>query len=574
MTTAVAPAATNRPAPSAPPARWDRRWWMIAALAIVGWSIWTAGINPSELINERGVGQVQQFFEAMVRPDLSPEMLRLTVREAGVTVGFALLGSAVALAIGMVGGVLLTERIWSPQHGAMARGRIGWIISRVVFAVPRSMHEVVFGLLLVNILGLDPLVAILALGIPYGAVTSKVFAELLDDVPTDAELSLRASGAGRLTAFVFGTVPQALSDLLSYAFYRFECALRGAAVLGIIGAGGLGFQLALSFISLRYDEMWTLLWGLIILSGIADRWSSAVRRRRNALAAETNMTVETPNDTATDEAELAGGVAAPVGDRFLRLSALVCTLGVPVAFWWLDVDITNLWSQRARTLSAELFTDAFPPAIGTGGWTELVDDSLQTVALAVLALSLSFAVASPLSFLARRPAGRVDGPGAVARRIGAAALRFVLLISRSVPPPVWAFVVVFVLFPGLWPGAVALAIYNGGVLGRLQGEVLENQDPRPARQLGATGATGIGALTFATVPAVSGRFVALGLYRWEVMIRETVIVGVVGAAGLGRRLDEQTSAFDYDGIVATIVALFVVTLLVDFASANVRRSLR
>jgi phosphonate transport system permease protein len=121
---------------------------------------------------------------------------------------------------------------------------------------------------------------------------------------------------------------------------------------------------------------------------------------------------------------------------------------------------------------------------------------------------------------------------------------------------------------------VALAIYNAGVLGRLQAEVLENSDRRPADLLRASGATATGALTMATVPAVSSRFAALGLYRWEVAIRETVIVGVVGAAGLGRRLDQQTSAFDYDGILATIVALLVVTIVVDISSAAIRRSLR
>jgi phosphonate transport system permease protein len=82
------------------------------------------------------------------------------------------------------------------------------------------------------------------------------------------------------------------------------------------------------------------------------------------------------------------------------------------------------------------------------------------------------------------------------------------------------------------------------------------------------------AAAFATVPAVSGRFVSLGLYRWEVAIRETVIVGVVGAAGLGRRLDEQTSAFDYQGILATILALIAVTVAGDLASGSIRRSIR
>ena len=271
------------------PVRRDRRWWGLVVVVLVAWAVWRAGADPGELVNERGWSQLRRFFAAMFSPDLSREMIELTIREAGVTVGYALLGTALAVLIGILGGVLLTERVWSPVHGPMRRGRVGWATGRILFAVPRSMHEVVFGLILVNILGLNPLVAVLAIGIPFGAVTAKVFAELLDEVPLDAERALRASGAGRITALLFGTVPQAMSDLLSYAFYRFECSLRSAAVLGIVGAGGIGFQLALSFQSLRYDEMWTLLWALILLSGIADRWSSAVRRRRNALAAETHV---------------------------------------------------------------------------------------------------------------------------------------------------------------------------------------------------------------------------------------------------------------------------------------------
>ncbi|MEM7338284.1 MAG: ABC transporter permease subunit [Actinomycetota bacterium] len=544
--------------------RRDQRRWAIAIALVIGWSIATAGLDVSEIVNERGVTQLRKFFAAMVAPDLSPSMLSLTVREAGVTVGYALLGTALAVMIGAVGGVLLTERIWSSQQGVMGRGRYGWATARVLLAVPRSMHEVVFGLILVNILGLDPLVAVLAIGIPYGAVTAKVFAELLDDVSLDAEQALRASGAGRLTAFVFGTVPQALNDLLSYAFYRFECSLRSAAILGIVGAGGLGFQLALSFQSLRYDEMWTLLWALVILSGLADRWSSVVRRRRNSLAAETHADTADPSVVAK----------APAADRFLQLSVLVGAISVPVAWVALGIEISNLWSERARILTAELVRDAWPPEIGADGWAGLISDSLDTIALAVLSTAIAFAIASPIAFLARRPSGGRPGLAHVGGLLLSSALRFVLLVARSVPPPVWAFVVVFVLFPGLWPGAVALAIYNGGVLGRLQGEVVENQDPRPAETLKATGATAAGALTVATAPAVASRFVALGLYRWEVAIRETVVVGIVGAAGLGRRLDEQTSAFAYDKIVVTIAALFVVTVAVDFASASIRRSLR
>ncbi|MFT5202606.1 MAG: phosphonate transport system permease protein [Candidatus Aldehydirespiratoraceae bacterium] len=565
MTTTVAPQPLLLPKK---PVRRDRRSWAIVVSLVVAWSVLKAGIDPSDVINERGWSQVQKFFAAMVRPDLSRTMLELTIRQAAVTVGYAVVGTALAVIIGLIGGLLLTERVWSPMHGPMAKGRAGWLAGRIAFALPRSMHEVVFGIILVNILGLNPLVAILAIGIPFGAVTAKVFAELIDEAPRDAELILRAAGAGRLTAVLFATVPTVLSDLVSYAFYRFECSLRSAAVLGIVGAGGLGFQLALSFQSLRYNEMWTLLWALVILSGIADRWSSLVRRRRNPAAIEMHAAIEAP-------AAIHRGVQSkPERDGFLRASAIIYTLAVPVAIWRLDLDFSTLWAPRARSLAAELGRDAWPPQIGVGGFGGLVDDSLDTIALAVLAIALAWLVASPIAFLARRPSSKVGGLRAVIRRLASALVRFVLLVSRSVPPPVWAFIVVFVLFPGLWPGVVALAIYNVGVLGRLQADVVENGDQRPTEVLAAMGASAPGALTVATIPAVAGRFTALGLYRWEVAIRETVIVGVVGAAGLGRRLDEQTSSFDYDGILATILALFVVTIAVDVASASIRRSIR
>lgn len=553
-------AATPSPSWRRPPASPDRRFWTGVALLALLWSAGRAGISPSGLVNVDGWPQVTRFFGAMLAPRLDAEFVGLAAREAVVTVGYAVLGTALGLVIGAVGGLLVSERMWAPLAGELGVRRLAWTGTRFTLAIPRSVHEVVFGLLLVSVLGLDPLVAILAIGLPFGAVIAKVFSELIDEAPRDAELALRAAGASGLVALVYGTLPSAFGDLLSYGFYRFECALRSAAVLGIVGAGGLGFQLAQSFISLRYDEMWTFLWALIILSGLADLWSSMVRRRRNSAAVEMHLDRDRPR-------------AAPRRDRFLTASVAAFVVAVPVAAWWLSVDPTTLWSDRARRLATELVVDSWPPQIGRGGFGELMADSLDTVALALLSIAIAVVLAVPLALLAARPEAGRPGVDLVGRTVGWLA-RFVLLVARAVPPPVGAFIVVFVLFPGLWPGAVALGIYNAGVLGRLAAEVVENVDEAPAAALRASGASGFGALLFATIPAVAAKFTALSLYRWEVAIRETVVVGVVGAAGLGRRLDEQSSAFDYDGILATLIALVVVTLVVDLVSAAVRRSLR
>jgi len=557
----VATPAEPRVGIAGPTPRWDRRFWALAAVAITLWSANRAGLDATGIINERGWGQVSEFFGAMFRPDLSPSFVRLAIEEAGTTLGYAVLGTALALAIGTLFGPVLSERFWAPITGPPSR-RVRWIwrTLRFIFAAPRAIHEVVFGLLLVNILGLNPLVAVLAIGIPFGAVTAKVFSELIDEAPEGPDQALRAAGARRLPALIFGVFPLASADLMSYAFYRLECGIRSAAVLGIVGVGGLGFQLALSFQSLQYNEMWTMLWALIILSGLADRWSWAVRHRRASGTVDVGM--------------VEGITRNPKRDPFLTGSAAVVVLLIPVSWWYLDLSISSLWSNRARTLGRELAADVWPPEIGQGGWPGLFSDVADTMSLAVLAIAIGGLIASFVAFVAARDPNRGTNAAAIGLRVLGGISRFVLLVARAVPPPVWALLAVFVFLPGLWPGAIALAIYQLGVLGRLQAEVVENIDDRPAEALTAAGAPRSSVLAYATIPAVTTRFAALGLYRWEVAIRDTVMVGVVGAAGLGRRIQDQTSAFNYQGILAAVLALIVITVIVDLISAAVRRSLR
>ena len=124
--------------------------------------------------------------------------------------------------------------------------------------------------------------AILAIGIPFGAVSAKVVSDLIDDTAGDAWTALRAAGAGRLAAQCYGVMPFAGRDIVSYGVYRLECGIRSAAILGVIGAGGLGFELALSFQALRYEEMWTLIWALVAVSGLADLWSARIRAPQGA----------------------------------------------------------------------------------------------------------------------------------------------------------------------------------------------------------------------------------------------------------------------------------------------------
>ena len=136
---------------------------------------------------------------------------------------------------------------------------------------------------------------------------------------------------------------------------------------------------------------------------------------------------------------------------------------------------------------------------------------------------------------------------------------------------IWAMIIILILRPGILTGALALAIHNFGVLGRLSSEVVENMDEGPVRSLRSSGASSIQVLFYGVMPEVLPKFLTYVLYRWEVIIRTTVVVGVLAADGLGREFRLSMSWFHYDDVGVLIMAYIILVLTVDAVSAALRR---
>ena len=144
-----------------------------------------------------------------------------------------------------------------------------------MIAGSRSIHELLWAVLFLAAMGLTPLAAVVAIAIPYSGVFAKVFSEMLDEAPRDTAAALRDAGALPLRAFLFGLVPRALPDMTGYAFYRFECALRSAAVLGFFGIPTLGLFVQQAFANAHYREVWSYLYAMVALVVATDAWSGA-----------------------------------------------------------------------------------------------------------------------------------------------------------------------------------------------------------------------------------------------------------------------------------------------------------
>ena len=567
-----------------PPSRLNRKTvWGLILITAVAWSLNQTGIFQQDVINERGWTLAMRFITASVQPELSSDFLWLTLEATITTLAFAVCGTFLSLIIGVFGGIIASEVWWeaffqikqSPS-GRWSWYRTPWLVIRSMLAVIRAIHEIIWGLFFVNIIGLDPLTAILAIAIPFGAVTAKVFSEILDETARQPFITLQNSGVSPIKAFAYTLLPQAFLDWLGYGFYRFECSIRAAAVLGIIGAGGLGHEIFLSLKTLKYEQIWTLFFALFFLNGLTDFWSGWLRRYLGATVSYTSWKPLAGTVTPTSSRRR----RTRQGNLVIRGSFLLVLFLVPFSFWYVAPNVGKLFSERSLQHLDEVARWSFPPDFSVFSlrqWLELAGITLAmsllaTVGAALVGLVLSFPAAN--NFLL--PGGLLDTGrgGRVASVTIFVVSRAVLLVSRSIPPPIWALVFLFVIFPGILPGALALGIYTLGVLGRLMAEVVENLDERPLRALKSLGATSGKIFAYGVLPTTFPRFLAYFLYRWEETIRATVVIGLVGAGGLGRLLTEELSRFNYQGVLTALIVFISLIFAVDLISAAVRRAYR
>ncbi|EAW36183.1 ABC transporter permease [Lyngbya sp. PCC 8106] len=558
---------------------WKIFWLIITIISLI-WSLQTAGVFQQELVNLGGLTLVEQFLNAAFYPELSQEFLKLTLEASLKTLSFAVCGTFFSILIGLIGGLFSSEIWWR----SLSPHLLGtpWLFIRSLLAIPRSIHEAIWGLFFVNIFGLDPLVAIFAIAIPFGTITAKVFSDILDETPRQALTALLSSGVSPLNAFLYTLFPQAFLNLLSYTFYRFECSIRSATLLGIIGAGGLGYQILLSLQSLRYHQVWTLLIALVILTGLTDLWSSTLRHRLGAPSRLDLNILQLKTEQSYSKYSKNLELKKHHFLSFFTFSGYFTLVLIVFSFWEINADFSKLLSPRTWQLFVSILQEAFPPDFSQ--LQQLLILSQQTLALSILAIIIAGLGGILLSFPA---ANNFSLPGGIfdfsqyksANFLNFGTLiwslsRLILLFFRAIPEPIWALIFLFILFPGILPGAIALGLHNLGILGRLMAEVTENLDPHPLRSLSGLGATRPQVFLYGVLPLTLPRFIAYILYRWEVCIRATVIVGLVGAGGLGRLLTEQLSSFDYRSIFATLIVFISLTLIVDFISHFIRQTLR
>ena len=223
------------------------------------------------------------------------------------------------------------------------------------------------------------------------------------------------------------------------------------------------------------------------------------------------------------------------------------------------------------------FLAAFlPPATSTEFLGLLLTATLQTLAMATAGIALAWLLAVPLAF-AMTPSLSVSriGPGNGLRRGRAlrSVARLVLVFLRAIPEVVWALVFVRALGLGPAAGVLAIAITYAGMLGKVYAEILESGDTRPARALLEAGSGRLAALCYGLLPGAAQELASYTVYRWECAVRASVVMGFVGAGGLGQLMDQSMKMLNGGEASTILVTFLLLVLLADALSTALRRLL-
>ena len=450
-------------------------------------------------------------FSRMAKGVLAPDFL--AVADIGFVIVQTVAFALCGVALGAVGGFFLAQ--------VFHIGPVRWTCAFV-----RAIHELFWALIFLQMLGLTPLTGVLAIAIPYAGICAKVYAETLEEAEAPA-VRVLPSGSGNISTFFYAQLPDVWVHIKNYTSYRFECGLRSSAVLGFVGLPTLGFYLETAFSEGNYSEAAALLIIFYVLIMTLRQWV-----RPKLL-----------------------GIYIMVAPFLLGAGATIDMSNV-ARFFTHDIipspirngDLTGAaaWQNMVNWLQELLLNQAIPGAIAT-------------VLLTQIALVLTGAVALVLfPLISEKFFGRIG------RTLG----HGFLVALRSTPEIILAYVFLQLWGPSMLPAIVALALHNGAIIGHLMGRYSDNVRLRP------DSLRGLNRYNYEIVPRIYGQFLAFLFYRWEIIMRETAILGILGIMTLGFFIDSALADIRLDRALFLISMTAFLNIGIDILSRRIRLRLR
>lgn len=507
------------------------------------------------------------FLASLRAPDLSHAMLARASELAIETLAVALLGVALGLllawplAMGAAGAVLLG----SDRHRGPARWwRLGLLqVCRLVLDVLRGVPDFVWALVISIVSGPTAITGMLAIAVSVAGILGKVISEQWDNVDPVQYAALRSTGAGNLQVFLYGIQPLSARSVLSFVLMRTECAVRNASVIGVVGGGGLGAALWDEYTNLDRNvglaRMATVLLFMLALTASTD---VAANMLRYQLRVDPNHP-RTPRTLTVRTSTLRRGLG--VGAVLLLLATLA---------WQLRPAFLRAFEEPPSwgyvwNYCRDLATPNLAPAML---WSA-VRESAVPLSVACIATCVSVGLAGLLSYPgsvafqldAPRFSGEAVPPLVRGLRwLSLLLARGLALLMRGIPEVAWVFVLGVFLRSGIAPCVLAVILHSTGVLTRVFTETVDNVPYRRLEQV--YGGSRAQTFLYGAVPSAWPDWKTYAFFQFEVNVRIGVVLGWVGAGGLGDKFDSNRQWMRLHDASTYLWAMILLTVLIDRTS--------
>ena len=447
------------------------------------------------------------------------------------TVQMSVTGTALGAALAVPAAMACAAPL--PGPGALKK------LFRFCIQVLRAFPALILALLTTFFLGLGSFAGTAAITVYTFAIMTRLTYEDIESAPLGPWLALRAMGASPARAFFRSLFPEILPAYLTNALYLLEGNVRHSAILGYVGAGGIGLLLNEKVSWREYDKVGTillLLFAVVYLMEHLSTWLTGLVQHERTLG--------------------------PAGRRLLAGAAVLlfvfCTLTLP------PPDLSRTSMRMVQTLLSgithpdwELFFRA-----GDSGLAYLL---AETAAIALVGTCVGAVFAVPLAFL---------GSSRFFPAPVAWLFRTVVTAVRSVPFLIYGLIFIRVCGPGSFTGVLTLAVCSVGLLCKRFTEAIDALDFRAYRALEAMGAAKAACVRHAALPQLAPRFFSAWLYRFDVNIREASVLGLAGAGGIGAPLILAMNQYAWNEVGTLALGMIALSWAVDLLSARCRRGSR
>jgi len=472
-----------------------------------------------QIINDFHIGGLELFIDfvkSAFTPKINKEIINISITRLNETLLISLSSWIISIIFGTLLGILTSDIFYKLIKIPVF---IKYIL-RFILNIIRSIHELVWCLLLIQIFGVNNSIGILAISLPFIAINAKVIREQLELIRAEIIESITTLNGHNFSSLITLIWFPIIKIIKNFGIYRLECSIRSTAILGLFGIGGIGTSIFLSFQALNFNEMWTYIFCISCLILLSKKILNQLKIKR-------------------------------INSNFI---IAIISISILIAFYCVyflinllinNYYLTNLLLSKTIFLNFLNLPDNYFKSI------------FDTLTLSIFASGIAISVPPFLLLISQNKYFIIT-------------LRFFAFIIRIIPPTIIILILLMFNNPSLSLAAITLGFYNAGITFKLLNDNLSEIDRNNYIALKSIGISNRSSWLIGLFIKQSKSYLSYCAYRSDIIIRETAIVSIVGSLGLGWQLKESLSSFAWNEVFIIIFTYSSIAILGELLNDKIK----